>query len=354
MQFPKLTDQERRERLSIPLGKLPLIIDTDAKNEIDDQFAIAWALRSPERFDVRAVYAAPFSHDCFRDFVTGQQIRHAPGVQYAQDPAEGMEQSYGEIVKLYGLLGESPEGHVFHGSQSYVQDTGKPVDSEAARDLVERAMQSDEILYVAAIGAITDIASAIMMEPEIIRKIVVVWLGGQPRYFGHGIEFNLMQDAMAARIVFECGVPLVWIPCMNVASLLSSTEDEVRRYLCGKNPLADYLAQNVLDAFQSPEAAAGTMAFYRRSYLRGREDQPEDYFNGFAAGSVPMAWSRIIWDISTIAFLKNPGWCPSTLVEAPSVGDDLLWREPEDPRHLIRAVNYCHRDLIFGDMFQCL
>ncbi len=42
------------------------MIDTDAKNEVDDQFAIAWALRSPERFQVEAVYAAPFSHTVFR------------------------------------------------------------------------------------------------------------------------------------------------------------------------------------------------------------------------------------------------------------------------------------------------
>ena len=63
------------------------------------------------------------------------------------------------------------------------------MESEAARDLIRRALSGDEPLYVAAIGAPTNIASAIMMEPEIIRKIVVVWLGGQPVHFGHGVEF---------------------------------------------------------------------------------------------------------------------------------------------------------------------
>ncbi len=38
--------------------------------------------------------------------------------------------------------------------------------------------RDDSLLYVATIGAITNVASAILMEPEIITRIVVVWLGG--------------------------------------------------------------------------------------------------------------------------------------------------------------------------------
>ena len=45
-----LTNEEIHSRLQIPAGKLHLVIDSDAKNEVDDQFAIAWALRSKERF----------------------------------------------------------------------------------------------------------------------------------------------------------------------------------------------------------------------------------------------------------------------------------------------------------------
>jgi inosine-uridine nucleoside N-ribohydrolase len=53
--------------------------------------------------------------------------------------------------------------------------------SEAARNLVERAMASDpsDPLYVVAIGAITNVASAVLMEPAVAERIVIVWLGGQ-------------------------------------------------------------------------------------------------------------------------------------------------------------------------------
>ncbi|MDR1949972.1 MAG: hypothetical protein LBQ38_11320 [Spirochaetaceae bacterium] len=54
------TNHDRiRNALQFPLGKVRVVIDTDAYNEVDDQFAITWALRSTDRIDVEAVYAAP-------------------------------------------------------------------------------------------------------------------------------------------------------------------------------------------------------------------------------------------------------------------------------------------------------
>lgn len=352
MKKTSISKEERRRRLSVPCEKLRLVLDTDAKNEIDDQFAIAWALKSTDRFDVEAVYAAPFSHDCLKAMFTGEKIEHAAGFTYAEAPGTGMEQSYEEICKLYGLLGLSHENKVFRGSDGYIVDQGGAVESEAARDLVDRAMNGEGLLYVAAFGAITNIASAILIEPEIVNKIVVVWLGGQPLYFDHALEFNLMQDVAASQVLFNSGVPLVYIPCMNVASLLAVTADEVKRQLMGNTEIGDYLGQNVLDAFVNPQAAIFAAAMYRKSYLLHREDQEEEYLKQFQSQHV--ACSRIIWDVATIAFLKNPTWAPSTLETSPVLNDDLTWGEPDGSRHEIRVVNYCYRDLIFGDLFACL
>lgn len=348
--FPALTEEERRERLNIPAGQIRLVIDTDAKNEVDDQFAVSWALRSPERFRVEAVYAAPFSHDCMKQFVRGVSAGMG-GITYAEHPAEGMEASYEELRRLFGLLGEEAENRIFRGSTAYISDTGEPVVSEAAEDLICRAMASEEPLHVAAIGAPTNIASALMMEPELVRKIVVIWLGGQPLYFPHGIEFNLMQDVTASQVLLHSGVPLVYIPCMNVASLLSVAEAEIREFLLNKSRIGTYLAENVLAAFGSPKEAAMTASFMRKLYLKDREDRSEEYLSQFTSSQA--AWSRIIWDISTIAFLKNPGWTPSALEPAPELSENLYWGEKKQC-HSIRVVHYCHRDLIFGDMFACL
>ena len=352
MKYPTLDPDERRRRLSVPSGRIRLVLDTDAKNEIDDRFAIAWALRSPDRFCVEAVYAAPFSHDCLRSLFGGKSLEHAPGITYAEAPAAGMEQSYEEIVKLYQMMGMDPAGKVFRGAGEYLVDKGAPVDSPAVQDLIRRAMSSPEPLYVAAMGAITNIASAILLEPALVEKIVVVWLGGQPLYFDHGMEFNLMQDVAAAQVLFDSGVPLFYIPCMNVASLLSLSKDEVEARLMGKGELATYLGTEVLHSFQHPQGAILAASMFRRSYLMHREDQDEAYLNQFQSQYV--AWSRVIWDVSTIAFLKNPNWVPSTLVPAPVLQKDLYWALTQPSRHLIRVANYCHRDLIFGDMLHCI
>ena len=97
-----MTDEERRAKLIVPAGKIRLVIDTDAKNEVDDQFAIAWALTSPERFDVEAVYAAPFSTAFSDRDDEPEELREKAGklVGSADTPADGMRQSYDEIVRI--------------------------------------------------------------------------------------------------------------------------------------------------------------------------------------------------------------------------------------------------------------
>ena len=351
--FPKLTEEEYRQKLDVPAGKIHLIIDTDAKNEVDDQFAVSWALRSPDRFIVDAVYAAPFSHDCFKKLAGETATLDAVGgVTYASHPADGMEASYQELLKLYELLGENSEGHVFRGSNAYISDIGGPVESDAAKDLIKRAMSSEETIFVAAIGAPTNIASALLMEPELVKKIVLIWLGAQPLYFKHGIEFNAMQDVKASQILFDSGVPMVLIPCMNAASMLTLAKSETEQLLVGKSKISDYLAQIVMDAYGDNQSAAAMAMMMRHSYLAGQEDREDAYLLQFPASHA--APSRIIWDISTIAYLKNPNWTLSKLETSPVLLDNLMWGPKDDSRHKIRVVNFCHRDLIFGDMIACL
>ena len=343
-----------QKRLSIPIGKLRLVIDTDTKNEVDDQFAIAWALLSPERFAVEAIYAAPFSFSCVNDFNKTIQTSLSTSGQ-ADDtlgPSAGMEASFDEILRLFQLLEIPSENKVFHGSNSYLPSRSTPVESDAARDLIRRAHMSDELLYVAAIATLTNIASAILMDPSIIDRIVVVWLGGQPLRFGHGIEFNLMQDVYAAQVLFDSGVPLVLVPGMTSASHLSVSGYELSAQLKGRNAIGNYLTDLVLAQFHDPETVLTGMQLDRYGHLLGQEDQSDQYLNQFSSKHI--AWSRTIWDISTIAYLKNPNWTPSTLVHAPVLLDNMHYLAPSSDRHPIRQVNYCFRDAIMGDMFYTL
>lgn len=338
-----------RAALQYPLGKVQVVIDTDAYNEVDDQFAIAWALKSPERMNVQAVYAAPFCSKAIQKVMPISDDALKMFAHYAGTPAEGMEKSYQEILNLFGLLGEDPKGRVFRGSERYIGNDGQPVESAAARDLVNRAMamSEGELLYVLAIAAITNVASAILMEPKILDKIVVIWLGGQPPHFKSGVEFNLMQDMTASKLMFNSGVPLVLIPCMTVASHLTLTLPEVEARLIGKSKISNYLGNIVKEMFNDAGIPMSDRSL-KLFYLRGMDDVPMDVANSYVAKYV--AWSRVVWDISTVGYLMNPNWCTSSLIPSPVLNDDMSWASAPN-RHPIRLCHYLSRDHMFGDLF---
>lgn len=301
MEFPVIPESRRLERLQPPTGKVSLVLDTDTYNEIDDQFAVVYALLSSERLDVQALYAAPF----FNDRSSG--------------PADGMEKSYQEIVRLLEKLEIPSDGFVFRGSTGYLPDYEHPNKSDAAMDLVRRAMNADDTpLYVVAIGAITNVASAILIEPEIIERIVVVWLGGHALHWPHAQEFNLGQDIHASRLVFDCGVPLVHIPCIGVTTHLLTTVPEVERYVQGRGAIGDYLAE-IFKAYHA------------------------DHY----------AWSKVLWDIATIAYLIDDSWVPTDIVHSPILTDRLTWSF-DGSRHFIRSASFVHRDPIYRDLFRKL
>lgn len=299
--FPKIKPEVLIQRLSLPQGNIRMVLDTDTFNEIDDQFALVWALKSAPKIKVEAVYAAPFFN------------------RLSSGPEDGMEKSYEEITRLLEFMNISPQGLVYKGSRGYLEHESIPRYSDAAQDIVNRAMSTDaDPLYVVAIGAITNVASAILMEPKIIEKIVVVWLGGHALHWPDTKEFNLHQDLIASRLIFDCGVPLVHIPCAGVASHLITTLPEISAYVKGKGKVGDYL-------------------------YRVFEECHDNHFG----------YSRVIWDMSTIAYLLNPQWVTTNYVHSPVLTDQVTWSQ-DMSRHFIRNATFVNRDAIFSDFFSKL
>ena len=299
-------DEALIRRLQKPAGPVDVVLDTDTYNEIDDQFALSYMIRNGEKLRVQAIYAAPFFNE------------------KSVSPKDGMEKSFDEILTLLALLGrEDLNPRVFKGSETYLHDEETPVSSPAACDLAERAMQytPENPLYVVAIGAITNVASAILMNPAIRERIVVVWLGGNAHHWTDNREFNLAQDVAAARILFGCGVPLVQLPCMGVVSSFTVSEPELRQYLLGKNALCDHLAQYAIE--------------------EGRRTASSD------------TWTRIIWDVTAVAWLLDGDFTVDTLVHSPIPQYDHMWT-PSATRHFIRYVYVVHRDRLLADLIHKL
>lgn len=292
--------------LSIPgPGRVQVVLDTDTYNEIDDQYAVAYSLLSPERMAVEAIYAAPFVND-----------RSATA-------AGGMEKSYEEILRLLEFFPDEDRSAVYRGSDRFLRRKDRPVESPAAKDLIEKALKPrDQPLYALTIGCPVNVSSALLMEPKINEKIVVVWLGGTTHYWPSASEFNLRQDVIASQVLFDSGVPLVQIPTKNVAEHLRTTVPELDAHMRGRSRIGDYLYGQFLQYF----------AVRTKGKSRG------------------FPYSKVIWDISAIAWLNSPEWVPSEIVPSPVLTDDLRW-ESATGRHNIRVANNVNRDAVFDDLF---
>ena len=117
MKYPVITPEERRQRLEPPRKKIHVVIDSDTYNEVDDQFAISYAMLSPEKIQMEAIYAAPFSSDFFARLMQTDGV----AIPMTGNLKEGLELSYQEILKLLGLLGrEDFKDRVFRGSERYM------------------------------------------------------------------------------------------------------------------------------------------------------------------------------------------------------------------------------------------
>jgi inosine-uridine nucleoside N-ribohydrolase len=311
-----------RERLAPPTGPVRVVIDTDAANEIDDPFAIAWALLSPGRLQVEAMYAAPYSFAHRRAQSRVQQHRQF------DPPGVGMERSLAAIQAVYDRLGLDARGRVRRGSTRYLASLDAPEPSEATAHLIATAlaMPGHEPLYVVAIGCPTNVANALLIEPAIAERIVVVWTSGYPSHAPHANHsFNLEQDLLASQWLLDSGVPHVYLPGFHVGAQLRLSLPEMERWVKGRGAIGDHLFE-----------------LYTHNPLWELQG-----ISSFEAHS----W--VIWDLINIAWLIEPAWVPSEIVRTPWLMPDRRWR-PDPSRHPMREAHGVQRDAIFAAFFEAL
>lgn len=270
-----------------------VILDTDAFNEVDDQFAIAYLLRSKDRFDIRGITAAPFV------------------AKHAATPKSGMEQSYDEILNICGLMGEK-DIPVYKGADRVMTSESDPVASPATDIIISEAKKcaaEGKKLLVLAIGAITNVGSALALEPKLADMMELVWLGGSLKV---ATEYNMDGDRAAASVVFDSSVPFVQMPCVGVVDKVYISKEELAERVKNCGAVGEYLLR-IVDRTGSP--------------------------------------GRVIWDIVTVAAFNVPGAFEYEVKARPTIvpGDDY---GPDRPNtEMIVAVD-ADRDVIFNDLFK--
>lgn len=287
------------------MEKKKVILDTDMFNEIDDQFALTYLIKSLDVFDLQAITIAPFSKSGYANTMTIE---------------DGTEKSYETTLKILDML-NIPEykNIVYKGATHYLKDLEDS--NEAVEKIIEIANKNEKTTIL-AIGAITNVALAIKKAPEIISKIKVVWLGGNTFLTKDNSEFNFRQDIKAVQTVFDSKVELVVIPCRNVASNLSTTIYELEHYLSEDTQLNRYLCDIFIKC--------------KKSFMKEPKDE---------IGS-----SKTLWDLSAIAYEINADWFKTEYISCPKVLENGLYEETID-RHKVIFVNDLYRNKIYQDFF---
>lgn len=278
--------------------KLRVIIDTDAACEADDPFAIAHALMS-RKLVVKAIFAEQFG---------------AP---------DTTRRSYDEIMTVLDAM--NMDIPVFMGEEGKLSDVeGKEI-SPAVRYLIEEAMKADpKPLFVLCLGAITNIASAIKACPQIIKRMTVVWIGGQghDNFVKEFREFNAGNDIEAANLVISSGVEFWQIPS-NVYSTMHIGLAEIQKkvYPCGK--IGKHLFENMIRYNMSEHA-------------------------GWTAGE---SWS--LGDSPAVGVALEPNCGQYVYREAPVFEEDTTYRF-EEGRPLIRVYTSINSRFILEDFISKL
>ena len=268
---------------------------TDLYNEIDDQIALAYVLKSKDALNLEAVTIAPFTKG---EYNTKTSI----------------DKSYEVAKKVFKMCNEQNNEIIFKGATEYFTNDSNQT-NEAVNKIIQIAKKNDKT-YILAIGCLTNVALVIKKYPKIISKISIIWLGTN-FLFGPNQDFNFRQDVEAVKLVMNSGVDLTIMPCSPITSNLMTSIYELNAEIGNKSELCDYLCYK----------------FYNR-YWGPHKRYP-------------------IWDISVIAFLINEDWFKTMEVSCPVIKDDNTFIFKKS-NHKIKFVNYLNANPIFENLFETL
>ena len=280
-----------------------MIVHTDCKNEADDQYALVHHLLTP-KFIVKGIVAGHFDLS-----------------QKMYKSGKSASASLEEVHKILDLM-DAREVPALLGSQVPLKDEETPIDSEGARFIIGEAMRDDpHPLFIACQGAVTDIASALLMKPEIARRMTAVWIGGGA-YPEGGFEFNVQQDIAAANVLMKSQMPIWQIPS-DVYRNMSVTLSELQLHVEPCGAVGKYLFDQMLEVNED----AADIPFWPNGESWGLGDSP------------------------TIGvFLDdNPDWYEE--IPAPTISYEDMTYHFDSPNRRIRVYKAINARLILDDMF---
>lgn len=282
-------------------GPVRVIVDADTANEIDDLYAIVRALVAPE-FRVEGVTSAHFT----RSTQPNETVRRSQEINE-------------QILDAMGLRGSIP--HPI-GADRSMADPSSPVDSPAARLIIEKAHAGgpDDKLVVFALGACTNLASALLLDPSIESKVVFAFIDGdyKDQRWGPGI-FNWRNDIHAVKAIFESRVEYLHMPAPSVSVQMELSKKAVDEHLRGRGGVWDLL----VDRWET----------FPRTAKREK---------------------KTMWDVALIEAVLRPELATAVVVGAPIIHDAKRVEQfPDNPRR-VKVFEAIDADGMQGDFWKAI
>ena len=298
--------------------RIRVILDTDANNELDDQLALAYLLFNGDTFDVEGVT------------VNATALGGTIADHYAE--AE-------RILQLSTLHPNIPLLKGAEGSFADIRDHATEIDfdgADAVNFIIERSLEpSDRKLILVAVGKLTNIALAYMKNPAIADNAALLWLGSN--YPAPG-EYNQNNDPEAMNALLESDLPfsiaLVRYGEPSGTDAVRATLADIRLRMPGRGPRTE------VPVMGRHGAAFSTFG-----------DYSVNLFEHIEYATVPP--SRALFDMATVAILKNPNWAASRRVPAPVLRDNVWIDRPDNPRR-IELWEHFEKEAIMADFYRSM
>ncbi|HEY0792588.1 MAG TPA: nucleoside hydrolase [Chthoniobacterales bacterium] len=208
-----------------------VILDTDIGSDVDDLLALVFLLRSKELAlqGVTTVYGDTRRRARLAKVVC--RLANCPSVPIIPGTEQPLS---GRQVYWAGIEGEGVPG---------LEETGLDPTVEADEFLVSQAEAAQGELEILAIGPLTNIARAIILEPRFVRWVKHLYIMGGT-FYDDRPEHNIRCDTVAAGKVFSSGVPITALG-LDVTTIPVIQEPDVVRLESAANPVSQLVAQQI-------------------------------------------------------------------------------------------------------------
>jgi hypothetical protein len=297
---------------------IPVIFDTDANNELDDQHALAYLLLNDQTFNVLGITTNA-------TFNGGEIDEHMKEAQ--------------RVVDLVGWKGRVP---VIKGANGDFTDIRDQLDqevfdgSEAVDFIIQEAMKKrKEPLVLLPVGKLTNVALALEKEPAIAKRVRIVWLGAN--YPDPG-EYNLDNDTASMNFILKTGAPFEMVTVRygqaSGTAAVKAKRKNIYIRMPGMGPVVDEAVTG---------RHGGTFTCFG--------DYSVDLFRHIT--HLEDGCFRSLFDMAAVAIVKDPSWAEASEIPSPIYIDNNWVEQPGNSRMITIWENF-NSDAIMTDFYATL